>query len=73
MRKTGSLKLNQFSKAEMDRRKLDALKGGCNCYCPSDCPCSCSGTIDEAGTIAINDAIDTSQHGYDMDQDPFIY
>lgn len=35
MRKISKIKLNQFSKDELDRRKLNALKGGCNCtfYC----------------------------------------
>ena len=28
----GKMKLNQFSKDEMDRRKLNALKGGCDCH-----------------------------------------
>lgn len=37
MRKLGKIKLNQFSKDELDHRKLNALKGGC--VCP---PCSCS-------------------------------
>lgn len=37
MKKLGKIKLNQFSKDELDRRKLNALKGGCacsrGCYC----------------------------------------
>lgn len=31
MKKLGKIKLNQFSKDELDRRKLNALKGGCGC------------------------------------------
>lgn len=27
------LKLNQFSKAELEKRELNALKGGCSCSC----------------------------------------
>ena len=28
----GNIKLNQFSKAELEKRKLNSLKGGCDCY-----------------------------------------
>lgn len=31
MKKLGKLKLNQFSKDELDRRKMNVLKGGCGC------------------------------------------
>ena len=31
MRKLGGLKLNQFSKDELEQRKLNALRGGCEC------------------------------------------
>jgi len=37
-RNFGKIKLNEFSKNELDQRKLNALKGGCTCaeicYCP---------------------------------------
>jgi len=35
------IKLNKFSKEELERREQNALKGGgaCNCYC--SCGCSC--------------------------------
>jgi len=49
MKTLGKLKLNQFSKAELDQRALNALKGGCNCS--SLCSCSCSG-----GNIYTSDA-----------------
>ena len=42
MKKIGKIKLNQFSKEELDRRKLNALKGGCDCR--DWCSCSCSST-----------------------------
>ena len=35
MRKLGEIKLNRFSKTELDRRALNALKGGC--ACESEC------------------------------------
>lgn len=31
MKKLGKIKLNQFSKDELERRKMNALKGGCGC------------------------------------------
>ena len=31
MKKVGKIKLNQFGQEELDRRKLNALKGGCGC------------------------------------------
>ena len=34
MKKLGKLKLNQFSKAELEKREMNALKGGCSCACP---------------------------------------
>ena len=39
MKTLGKLKLNQFSKNEMDQRKLNALKGGCDCGV--ECSCGC--------------------------------
>jgi natural product precursor len=36
MRKLRKIKLNQFSKDELDQRKMNALKGGCSC---STCSC----------------------------------
>jgi natural product precursor len=29
----GKLKLNQFRKAELEKRELNVLKGGCSCKC----------------------------------------
>lgn len=42
MKKLGKIKLNQFSKDELDRRKLNALKGGCDCT-NYRIQCSCTG------------------------------
>ncbi|GHT10492.1 hypothetical protein FACS189426_10780 [Bacteroidia bacterium] len=39
MRKIGNIKLNQFSKNELDQRKMNALKGGCSCE--DFCTCAC--------------------------------
>ena len=44
MRKLGKVKLNQFSKDELDQRKMNALMGGCRCYYTGSCGCSCSST-----------------------------
>lgn len=41
MKKLSKIKLNQFSKDELDRRKLNALKGGCGCHgCYKGCATS---------------------------------
>lgn len=42
MKKLSKIKLNQFSKDELDRRKMNALKGGCGCIAN----CACVGDID---------------------------
>lgn len=41
MRKINKIKLNQLSRDELDRRMLNALKGGCDCtYGGTSCgPC----------------------------------
>jgi natural product precursor len=33
MKTLGKLKLNQFRKTELEKRELNALKGGCSCKC----------------------------------------
>ena len=38
MKTLGKIKLNQFSKAELEQRQLNALKGGCGCE-TEPCPC----------------------------------
>lgn len=42
MKTLGKIKLNQFSKVELEQRALNALKGGCACVtnCGS-CTCTC--------------------------------
>ena len=60
MKKLGKIKLNEFSKAELDQRKLNALKGGCSCG--SICSCVCGGGIG----LAIEDG------SYNL-QDPDTY
>ncbi|MFV0271364.1 MAG: TIGR04149 family rSAM-modified RiPP [Macellibacteroides fermentans] len=37
MKTLGKLKLNQFRKAELEKREMNILKGGCSCKC------ACSG------------------------------
>ena len=44
MKKVGKIKLNQFGQEELDRRKLNALKGGCGSTSGS-CG-SCGGSSD---------------------------
>ncbi len=33
MKKLGKLKLNQLNKAEIQKRELNSLRGGCTCSC----------------------------------------
>lgn len=33
MKTLGKLKLNEFRKAELEKRELNTLKGGCSCKC----------------------------------------
>jgi natural product precursor len=33
MKSLGKLKLNEFRKTELEKRELNALKGGCSCKC----------------------------------------
>lgn len=33
MKTLGKLKLNEFRKAELEKRELNSLKGGCKCKC----------------------------------------
>jgi len=42
MKTLSKIKLNQFSKDELDQRKMDTLKGGCGCAstCGSGGTCS---------------------------------
>ena len=42
MKTLGKIKLNQFSKEELDQRKLNALRGGDTCSCSCSCACSCT-------------------------------
>jgi natural product precursor len=42
MKKLNSLKLNQLSKAEMEQREMNSLKGGaCACVCGGPAGCGC--------------------------------
>ena len=55
MKTLGKMKLNQFSKNELDQRKLNALKGGCACTygCSNcgNCPSSGGSAGFEFGTM----------------------
>lgn len=45
MKKLSKIKLNQFSKDELDRRKMNALKGGCACTYGGGCPSRCGSWV----------------------------
>ena len=46
MKPLGKIKLNNFSKEELDQRKLNALKGGCACWSVCGCVCAAIGGED---------------------------
>jgi len=41
MKKISKIKLNQLSKNELEQRKLNALRGGCDCAGKTICSCNC--------------------------------
>ena len=43
MKKLNSLKLNQLSKAELERKELGLIKGGIDTVCCSPCSCAYAG------------------------------
>jgi len=48
MKKIESIKLNQLSMADLDARRMNALKAGSGmCYCSCSFPCSCSGPLED--------------------------
>ena len=68
MKKLNKIKLNQFSSAELDQRKLNDLKGGCS-YCYASCGgCSCYVSI-------MNGVWVSSKSGSDggLDNAPYQY
>ena len=50
MKTLGKLKLNEFRKAELEKRELNALKGGCQCKC------ACAGVsgYENTGGLPVN-------------------
>ena len=54
MKKVGKIKLNQFGQEELDRRKLNALKGGCGCTSGSCGSCGGSSDWTEIKLTTIN-------------------
>jgi natural product precursor len=58
MKALGKLKLNQFRKAELEKRALNALKGGCDCTCSLCSLCYSYGTLVSAYTHATEDGFD---------------
>lgn len=49
MKNLGKLKLNQLSKAEMDSREMNSLRGGANC-----CICGCRSESPQADNYNSN-------------------
>jgi len=48
MKKIDIIKLNQLIQADLDARRLNALRGGSgDCYCSCSWYCSCSGPLED--------------------------
>jgi len=64
MREIKKIKLNQFSKNELDQRKLNALKGGCLCSATNCGGCTCQvWGLDQNGAYTNRSSMD-SGNGY---------
>lgn len=62
MKKLSKIKLNQFSKDELEQRRMNALKGGCGCRSG----CGCSGPANGSGsTDACNQVLDDEASRYE--------
>ncbi|WP_366139621.1 TIGR04149 family rSAM-modified RiPP [uncultured Parabacteroides sp.] len=48
MKTLGKIKLNEFRKVELEKRKMNSLKGGCVCKC--GCTTLMGVPMDSAGT-----------------------
>ncbi|SFL21451.1 TIGR04149 family rSAM-modified RiPP [Proteiniphilum acetatigenes] len=57
MKTISKLKLNQLSKVELEKREMNALKGGTDA--DPTCNCNCSGSGTQSATIGAN-----SNYGY---------
>jgi natural product precursor len=53
MKTLSKIKLNQFSKDELDQRALNALKGGCACTYGGGCARGCGSTTSTDGFLAM--------------------
>ena len=64
MKKLKKLSLNQISKADLEHREMNYLRGGCTIICT----CACVGVSDAQSTMNSNDSsrtkdtVDTSKH-----------
>ena len=52
------IKLNKFSNAELEQRKLNALKGGCGCV--GYCSCACNLTAGDITASIANYSLDST-------------
>ena len=62
MKTFGKLKLNQFSKDELQQRQLNALRGGA-CY--AKCVCNCAGE-----SLTTSNPFETSSNTATVDKQP---
>lgn len=68
MKTLSKIKLNQFSTDELSRRKMNALKGGCECS--SKCTSSCN-SCGSSGSYTTFDS--NYDNNYDGSSDVYLY
>ena len=64
MKNLGKLKLNQLNKAEIEKREMNALRGGCGCACAYAGPQCSSGDSYYGGSSSVNNACANADNHY---------
>ena len=65
MKILGNIKLNQFSKTELEQRAMNALRGGMRCGCDDDCQGLCYSEVDyELSYVALYESWRTTVAAY---------
>jgi len=64
MKNLGKLKLNQLNKAEIEKREMNALRGGCGCACAYSGPQCSSGDNGYGGSSSVNNACANADISY---------
>ena len=62
MKKLSKIRLNQFSNAELEQRKMNALRGGDSCACVT---CYCAGSASIGMNTASGPQVQNAVHSSD--------